>query len=123
MTIMMKQLIVATGLCALALIATPAAAQDSTRTAREHGSGSAREHGSRATVGRRLSDTPEPSRARGVARVAVGDVNGETGAQERRRRPSPNRNGIGGYYSGAAPSPEPQVQSQNNLKRVTLANH
>ncbi|MCW3847931.1 hypothetical protein OF829_11835 [Sphingomonas sp. LB-2] len=95
---MMKQMTAAAGLAALALIATPAAAQDG-RAAGGQGSASAREAGSRVAVGRRHSETRRPS---GGVRVAVGDVNGD------------------GATSGREPAP-PRMRTQNNLKQIGIA--
>ena len=125
MTTMMKQLIAATGLCALALVATPAAAQTSNvRTAREAGSRATEGPASRPAQSQRLSGPARPCRAGG--HDVLDDVKGETRAQERRRRPRPGSSGTGGYYAGGAPSREARparVQSQNNIKRVGIATH
>ena len=106
---MLKQMIAATGLCALALIATPAAAQDRRGDAPAPTAGfkdnvrTARELGSRGAVGRRRTEAPRASGFRGGVRVATGDVNGD-GATSREPRP-------------------PRTNSGNNLKQIGLANH
>lgn len=106
---MLKSMIAATGLCALAMIATPAAAQDRRGSTTAPTIGfkdnvrTARELGSRGAVGRRRTEAPRASGFRGGVRVATGDVNGDSAT---RRGPAPAR-----------------MKAQNNLKQMGLAHH
>lgn len=122
----MLKTIIAAGLCALSLSATPAAAQDAaagqcrassaaTADGFKDNVRTARELGSRAAVGRRVQGDTSPA----GGPVIQGDVPGETKAQA----------GFGGGVrvaagdvNGDTSTAAARMQCSNNLKQLGTAN-
>jgi hypothetical protein len=114
--IMLKQTIFAAGLCALALSAAPASAQDVR-------SGGGCPAASRGHVKVFDGNNVAAARRSGGVRVAVGDVNGDGASGTTIKKATLFVRKAGGKAE-AQPGSEagvPRSQSQNNLKQVGLA--